>query len=213
MISGLETFSPLADETELDAIAANGYKVARVEAPVALSAGVLSSNPPAKAVQDLTDYYATTKAQYAKFDLTCHWVIEPQEAPYVLAGSSVDFMNEMNVGWRGKPRMTAAHYRAELETALDQLLPRGVTVYAAVASDTDTSAVAWTKAILAGLPPEVRACYHRYPNQNDPTKPKKGWKTRAAESAGILDANGGRPFIVSECCYPSQVPGRSTSTA
>jgi hypothetical protein len=201
---GMETFSPLADETELVALADNGYTVCRVEAPATLSGPITGVVGRTKADADLRAYYDNTIAQYAKYNLTCHWVIEPQEAPYLPAGSRCDFMNEMNIGWRAHQKMTPSQYRELLLAALRDLLPRGVTVFAGVASDTDTTAVEWTRQVLVGVPPEVGVAWHRYPEQNNFNKPKKGWKNRSTETAALKTVNGTRRFIISECCYPSQ---------
>ena len=131
-------------------------------------------------------------------------MIEPQESPYVPLGCSCDFMNEMNIGWRGKPRMTPAQYRGALIAALPALLARGVTVYGGVVSDTDTNGVAWMREVFNGMPPEVGACWHRYAAENDPNKPKSGWPSRSAETAAMRAVNGTRPFIISEWSYPTR---------
>jgi len=203
---GMQTFSELAHERELVTLVENGYTLCRVEAPRELAAAVKPDPPPEGAVTALLDCYARTMQQYSRHGLTCLWVIEPQEAPYVPVFSSVDFMNEMNIGWVGRSwqRMTPAQYRSELLAALPALVLRRATVYAGVASDTDTTAVEWTRQVLIGVPPSVRVSWHRYPNQNRFDRPKKGWKTRALETAGVMRANGGRPFAITEYCYPSQ---------
>jgi hypothetical protein len=123
------------------------------------------------------------------------WVIKSKaEADAVPGGIDVEILNEPDLAG-----YTPAAYAAFVMSVYPILSMKSCCVYAGCVSNQSKSNHQWLKAALAGLPADVRASGHRYPGTDqDPTFPKEGYSTRAAEMAGWTDAIGGRRFAITE---------------
>jgi hypothetical protein len=72
-------------------------------------------------------------------------------------------------------------------------------VYAGAVSNFTPGAIEWLRQALQGVPPEIRASIHRYPDADqDPNRPKKGFPTLQAEMAAFKAAIGGRRWACTE---------------
>ena len=176
---GLQTFEPIPDEWAAT-IAAKGWGRVRVEGT----------------------RYDELMAQCQKYSLWPLWILRRGQEATVPSGIDVEIGNECNAGcapdW---PKMTPTEYAAWVSEAAPSLLGRGNTVYVGAANNTSPSGIEWTRDVLARLTdlPQLRVSFHRYPDPDqDPLKPKKGYRTLADEDAAILDCVKGRRWAISE---------------
>ena len=171
-VFGLQTFGEIPEEWA-ETIAAKGWGRVRVEGAA----------------------YDAVMAQCQRYSLWPVWIVKSEaEAATVPSGIDVELLNEPDLaGW------TPQRYNAFVRSVYDTLAAKGNTVYAGCVSNQSKANHAWLKSALAGLPPDVRASGHRYPDADqDPNTPKKGYRNRSDELRGWMDAIGGRKFAITE---------------
>jgi hypothetical protein len=148
------------------------------------------------------DQYDAVMAQCRKYDRVPLWTIFPAQREAVPDGIDIEIGNENNAGCDKWPQLTAAQYRQWVLDCLPVLWAKGCTVWVGAINNMSPDAHAWLREVLLGLPFDQRlgVTGHRYCDPDmDVTKPKKGYKSLAAEEAAWLDVVKGRRWGWSEC--------------
>lgn len=148
--------------------------------------------------------YTTILGQCHRHGFRPLWILRPDEEQGCPREIDVELGNEPDIGCSGNPpwpKMTSDAYAAWVLKAWPTLCAKGCTVYVGAISNPYPGTLNWLKAVLAQLPihDRLRVSLHRYPDgDQDPTVPKKGYSSLAAENAAILATVAGRKWAVSE---------------
>ena len=140
------------------------------------------------------EHIATLLAEFVGAPCWPLWIATPATLRFVPDGHHVELLNEPNLhDW------TPEAYAVVLNRALDETLPRGITIWAAGIGNLSVKDLDWLDRVLKLAPRTTHAAVHRYADPgHDFDRPKRGFTSRTEEMWRLGDVLAGRPYLVSE---------------